>query len=68
MPFQVCPICATRVGMDLIGHLTMQHGSYFKISFFYCPAAVHMHVYIFTLSYTVFQKALLGARLSALMR
>lgn len=32
-PFQVCPICATRVGMDLIGHLTMQHGSYFKISF-----------------------------------
>uniref|UniRef100_A0A0E0L1G8 Drought induced 19 protein type zinc-binding domain-containing protein n=1 Tax=Oryza punctata TaxID=4537 RepID=A0A0E0L1G8_ORYPU len=29
----VCPICATRVGVDLIGHLTMQHGSYFKISF-----------------------------------
>ncbi|KAK8457991.1 hypothetical protein SEVIR_3G281600v4 [Setaria viridis] len=27
----VCPICATRVGMDLIGHLTMQHGSYFKM-------------------------------------
>ncbi|AQK85336.1 fiber protein Fb2 [Zea mays] len=26
-----CPICATRVGMDLIGHLTMQHGSYFKM-------------------------------------
>uniref|UniRef100_A0A0D9WFJ4 Drought induced 19 protein type zinc-binding domain-containing protein n=1 Tax=Leersia perrieri TaxID=77586 RepID=A0A0D9WFJ4_9ORYZ len=22
----VCPICATRVGADLIGHLTMQHG------------------------------------------
>nr|AAV43851.1 unknown protein [Oryza sativa Japonica Group] len=22
----VCPICATRVGVDLIGHLTMQHG------------------------------------------
>ncbi|AQK85331.1 Protein DEHYDRATION-INDUCED 19 homolog 3 [Zea mays] len=31
MPFQACPICATRVGMDLIGHLTMQHGSYFKM-------------------------------------
>ncbi|EEE63402.1 hypothetical protein OsJ_18214 [Oryza sativa Japonica Group] len=29
--FWVCPICATRVGVDLIGHLTMQHGSYFKI-------------------------------------
>ncbi|BAF17214.1 protein DEHYDRATION-INDUCED 19 homolog 2 isoform 1 [Oryza sativa Japonica Group] len=27
----VCPICATRVGVDLIGHLTMQHGSYFKM-------------------------------------
>ncbi|XP_062231194.1 protein DEHYDRATION-INDUCED 19 homolog 2-like isoform X2 [Phragmites australis] len=27
----VCPICATRVGMDLIGHLTMQHASYFKM-------------------------------------
>uniref|UniRef100_A0A452YXP7 Uncharacterized protein n=1 Tax=Aegilops tauschii subsp. strangulata TaxID=200361 RepID=A0A452YXP7_AEGTS len=26
-----CPICATRVGADLIGHLTMQHGSYFKM-------------------------------------
>uniref|UniRef100_A0A0D9WFJ3 Di19 zinc-binding domain-containing protein n=1 Tax=Leersia perrieri TaxID=77586 RepID=A0A0D9WFJ3_9ORYZ len=23
----VCPICATRVGADLIGHLTMQHGN-----------------------------------------
>uniref|UniRef100_A0A0E0L1G7 Di19 zinc-binding domain-containing protein n=1 Tax=Oryza punctata TaxID=4537 RepID=A0A0E0L1G7_ORYPU len=23
----VCPICATRVGVDLIGHLTMQHGN-----------------------------------------
>ncbi|EEC79055.1 hypothetical protein OsI_19619 [Oryza sativa Indica Group] len=29
--FWVCPICATRVGVDLIGHLTMQHGSYFKM-------------------------------------
>nr|AIN39825.1 hypothetical protein [Zoysia matrella] len=27
----MCPICATRVGMDLIGHLTMQHGSFFKM-------------------------------------
>ncbi|VAH18384.1 unnamed protein product [Triticum turgidum subsp. durum] len=31
LTFQVCPICATRVGTDLIGHLTMQHGSYFKM-------------------------------------
>ncbi|KAL5661962.1 hypothetical protein ACJX0J_029087, partial [Zea mays] len=43
-----CPICATRVGMDLIGHLTMQHGSYFKISFFnYAAVADHLHFYIF---------------------
>ncbi|XP_020087287.1 protein DEHYDRATION-INDUCED 19 homolog 2-like isoform X6 [Ananas comosus] len=27
----VCPICAERVGMDLVGHMTMQHGSYFKL-------------------------------------
>ncbi|XP_047095363.1 protein DEHYDRATION-INDUCED 19 homolog 2 [Lolium rigidum] len=27
----VCPICAGRVGMDLIGHLTVQHASYFKM-------------------------------------
>lgn len=48
MPFQACPICATRVGMDLIGHLTMQHGSYFKISFFnYAAVADHLHFYIF---------------------
>ncbi|AQK91236.1 ubiquitin carrier protein 7, partial [Zea mays] len=45
---KACPICATRVGMDLIGHLTMQHGSYFKISFFnYAAVADHLHFYIF---------------------
>nr|CAD1816934.1 unnamed protein product [Ananas comosus var. bracteatus] len=29
----ICPVCAARVGMDLVGHITMQHGNYFKISF-----------------------------------
>ncbi|KAJ0976379.1 hypothetical protein J5N97_018344 [Dioscorea zingiberensis] len=29
----VCPLCTSRVGMDLVGHITMQHGSFFKISF-----------------------------------
>ncbi|CAH9109150.1 unnamed protein product [Cuscuta europaea] len=24
---QVCKFCGTRVGMDLVGHITMQHGS-----------------------------------------
>lgn len=32
--FQVCPVCAKRVGMDIVSHITMQHGSFFKISFF----------------------------------
>ncbi|XP_020103673.1 protein DEHYDRATION-INDUCED 19 homolog 2-like isoform X3 [Ananas comosus] len=27
----VCPICASRVGTDLAGHLVVQHGSYFKV-------------------------------------
>ncbi|XP_039146216.1 protein DEHYDRATION-INDUCED 19 homolog 2-like [Dioscorea cayenensis subsp. rotundata] len=25
-----CPLCMTRVGMDLVGHITMQHRSVFK--------------------------------------
>ncbi|KAK2990293.1 hypothetical protein RJ640_014745 [Escallonia rubra] len=29
----VCPVCAKRVGMDLVGHITMQHASLLKISF-----------------------------------
>uniref|UniRef100_A0A5B7BPX5 Drought-responsive family protein n=1 Tax=Davidia involucrata TaxID=16924 RepID=A0A5B7BPX5_DAVIN len=27
----VCPVCAKRVGMDLVGHITMQHGSLLKV-------------------------------------
>ncbi|XP_074561850.1 protein DEHYDRATION-INDUCED 19 homolog 2-like [Curcuma longa] len=27
----VCPICAASVGIDLVGHLTTQHGSFFKM-------------------------------------
>ncbi|KAJ0980614.1 hypothetical protein J5N97_008869 [Dioscorea zingiberensis] len=29
----VCPVCAVSVAVDMVGHITMQHGSYFKISF-----------------------------------
>ncbi|RVW39150.1 Protein dehydration-induced 19-like 3 [Vitis vinifera] len=32
----VCPICAIRVGVDMVAHITLQHGSVFKISFFHC--------------------------------
>ncbi|CAH1429147.1 unnamed protein product [Lactuca virosa] len=31
----ICPVCAKRVGMDLVSHMTMQHGSLLKISFFF---------------------------------
>ncbi|CAL9068241.1 protein DEHYDRATION-INDUCED 19 homolog 2-like [Musa acuminata AAA Group] len=27
----VCPVCAASVGLDLVGHLTTQHGSFFKM-------------------------------------
>jgi hypothetical protein len=27
----VCPVCAKRVGMDFVGHITMQHGSLLKV-------------------------------------
>jgi hypothetical protein len=30
--FQVCPVCTDRVGMDLIGHMTLQHPTFFKVS------------------------------------
>lgn len=26
----VCPVCTTRVGMDMVRHITMQHGHFFK--------------------------------------
>ncbi|XP_015891985.1 protein DEHYDRATION-INDUCED 19 homolog 5 isoform X2 [Ziziphus jujuba] len=26
----VCPVCATRVGMNMVGHITTQHGNFFK--------------------------------------
>ncbi|KAJ8426593.1 hypothetical protein Cgig2_018061 [Carnegiea gigantea] len=29
----VCPICAVRVGVDMVAHITLQHGNIFKISF-----------------------------------
>ncbi|CAN1151064.1 Protein DEHYDRATION-INDUCED 19 homolog 7 [Linum perenne] len=29
----VCPVCAKRVGLDIVGHITTQHQSLFKISF-----------------------------------
>ncbi|XP_050219882.1 protein DEHYDRATION-INDUCED 19 homolog 7 [Mercurialis annua] len=27
----VCPVCAKRVGMDIVSHITMQHGNLFKV-------------------------------------
>ncbi|MBA0603262.1 hypothetical protein Gorai_003413, partial [Gossypium raimondii] len=28
----VCPVCAMRVGVDMVAHITLQHGNIFKIS------------------------------------
>lgn len=30
----VCPVCALRVGVDMVAHITLQHGNIFKISLF----------------------------------
>lgn len=30
--FQICPVCARRVGTDLVNHITTQHRSLLKIS------------------------------------
>ncbi|XP_038978979.1 protein DEHYDRATION-INDUCED 19 homolog 2-like [Phoenix dactylifera] len=27
----VCPVCAARVGMDMVGHITVQHANFFKM-------------------------------------
>ena len=27
----VCPVCAKRVGMDIVSHITMQHGNFLKV-------------------------------------
>ncbi|XP_061943831.1 protein DEHYDRATION-INDUCED 19 homolog 4-like, partial [Populus nigra] len=32
--FQVCPVCAKRVGMNIVTHITGQHGNFFNISFY----------------------------------
>ncbi|KAF7143394.1 hypothetical protein RHSIM_Rhsim05G0134400 [Rhododendron simsii] len=29
----VCPVCAMRVGVDMVAHITLQHGNILKISF-----------------------------------
>ncbi|KAG7024007.1 Protein DEHYDRATION-INDUCED 19-like 3, partial [Cucurbita argyrosperma subsp. argyrosperma] len=34
----VCPVCDMRVGVDMVAHISLQHGNIFKISFYlsYC--------------------------------
>ncbi|GMI73730.1 drought-induced protein19 [Hibiscus trionum] len=33
--YGVCPVCALRVGMNMVDHITTQHGNIFKISFYF---------------------------------
>lgn len=50
---QVCPICAARAGVDLVGHLMTQHGNIFKISFLFsadCFQKNELFCYIFNYS------------------
>ncbi len=30
---QICPVCAAKIGTDMVGHVTLQHAHLFKISF-----------------------------------
>ncbi|MBA0560193.1 hypothetical protein Golob_017108 [Gossypium lobatum] len=31
----VCPVCAQRVGMNMVDHITAQHGNILRISFYF---------------------------------
>ncbi|XP_057250455.1 protein DEHYDRATION-INDUCED 19 homolog 3 isoform X3 [Beta vulgaris subsp. vulgaris] len=31
LDLQVCPVCAVRVGVDMVAHITLQHGNIFKM-------------------------------------
>ncbi|KAF2308299.1 hypothetical protein GH714_039923 [Hevea brasiliensis] len=42
----VCPVCAKRVGVDIFGHINMQHGNFFKISFI---LSIWLHFYLWFL-------------------
>lgn len=47
----MCPVCAMRVGVDMVAHITLQHGNIFKISFYCCYL-------VFEVSLTQSQQAL----------
>ncbi|MBA0577630.1 hypothetical protein Golob_024213 [Gossypium lobatum] len=45
----VCPVCAMRVGVDMVAHITLQHGNIFKISLsielFFCLSSFLFKLY-----------------------
>uniref|UniRef100_A0A453JZG0 Di19 zinc-binding domain-containing protein n=1 Tax=Aegilops tauschii subsp. strangulata TaxID=200361 RepID=A0A453JZG0_AEGTS len=43
----VCPICTDRVGMDLVGHMTSEHPSFFKVSLVSTSIIIHQSVIIY---------------------
>ncbi|PPS16770.1 hypothetical protein GOBAR_AA03775 [Gossypium barbadense] len=43
----VCPVCAKRVGMDIVSHITMQHGNFLKISFLFL---VYFALFVYSLT------------------
>lgn len=43
---QVCPVCAMRVGVDMVAHITLQHGNIFKISLTLFLFLLYIYIYI----------------------
>ncbi|KAI8561759.1 hypothetical protein RHMOL_Rhmol04G0366500 [Rhododendron molle] len=67
----VCPICAKRVGMDLVGHITMQHGSLLKISFLFISYVQRKRRYRKSgsnLTFSMLKKELRDGNLQSLLR
>ncbi|KAK8540967.1 hypothetical protein V6N13_061015 [Hibiscus sabdariffa] len=51
--YGVCPVCALRVEMNMVDHITTQHGNVFKISFYFIGLGDVTH-HAFFISFTSF--------------
>ncbi|KAK7303727.1 hypothetical protein RJT34_14640 [Clitoria ternatea] len=46
----VCPVCGKKVGVDLVGHITTQHGNFLRISFLLVGLVVFFYVVVLGVS------------------
>ncbi|PSR92534.1 Protein DEHYDRATION-INDUCED 19 like [Actinidia chinensis var. chinensis] len=60
---RVCPVCAKRVGMDLVGHITMQHGNLLKVQ-----RKRRYRKHGSNLSFSILKKELRNGNLQSLLR